>query len=170
MVLMMAMTVCAAFVACGDDDDNVADGVDSRIVGIWHSVGEELWEYKDDVLVTHWADLDENTQRDYEVENGVETGEYRDNPRHEEWWGELTVNADGTLSTFDSYGESEHATYKCADGVMTLTEDGSVVRLASYELKDGELLITTDNRNRKDDEGYSYLGITRYAKGAYPRK
>ena len=68
--LAIVLVIASVFVACNnDDEDNSA--VDKRLLGTWYTNTCELWEYKKDVLVTHWKDLDNGiTRRLYKIING----------------------------------------------------------------------------------------------------
>ena len=164
-VLMMAFV----FVSCNNDDDDNPT-VDKRLVGTWYSTTVELWEYKNDVLVSHWKYIDDGkSTRIYEIKNGKETGEYEDIINYEEYWDEITFNSNGVLTVNDSYGESYSSTFVTSDGVIKNTDssNGEVFQI-SYEIKDGILIFTHDQRKDYDDEGYSYFTITHYRRGNYP--
>lgn len=166
-VLMMAFV----FVSCNNDDDDNPT-VDKRLVGTWYSTTTEMWEYKNDVLVTHWKDLDDGKyRRIYEVKNGKETGEYEDIMNYEEWWDEVTFNSNGVVTVNNSHGEPYGGTFVTSDGVMTITDssNGKVYHIP-YEIKDGILIFTADQRKVYSDQGYSYLTITHYQRGSYPYK
>lgn len=166
-VLMMVL----AFVSCNnDDDDNPA--VDKRLVGTWYSTTSEVWEYKNDVLVTHCKYIDDGkSMRVYEIIDGKDTGEYHDYINHEVWWDEVTFNSNGVVTVNNSSEEPYGGTFVTSDGVMTITDssNGKVYHIP-YEIKDGILIFTADQRKVYRDQGYSYLTITHYHKGSYPYK
>ena len=166
-VLMMAFV----FVSCNNDDDDNPT-VDKRLVGTWYSTTVELWEYKKDVLVSHWKYIDEGkSTRIYEIKNGKDTGEYHDQLNYEVWWDELTFHSNGVVTVNGSYGESYSSTFVTSDGVIKNTDssNGEVFQIP-YEIKDGILIFTNDKRKDYDEDGYSYYSITHYQRGSYPGK
>ena len=165
-VLMMTL----AFVSCNnDDDDNPA--VDKRLFGTWYSTTYETWQYKKDVLVTHWKYIDDGKSiRIYEIENGKETGEYRDRLNNDVWWDEVTFHSNGVFTANNS-DEPYNGTFVASGGVMTITDssNGKIYQIP-YEIRDGILIFTADRRKYYDDEGYSHFTITHYHRGNYPGK
>jgi|GEM_PF-1752717 len=169
--LTMVFAIPLLVAACGDDDDN--PDLDTKLLGTWQSTISKVWEYKNDILVAHWEDLDDETSRSYEVENGKETGEYRDHKKQDvdKAWADFTFKSDGTLSSIDNYGEAK--TYKVimSDGTMTVTEEGSSeVYQLQYVLAGGELIVTSDQRASYDQQGYSYYTIAHYQRGSHSGK
>ena len=165
-VLMMAFV----FVSCNNDDDDNPT-VDKRLVGTWYSTTSEVWEYKNDVLVTHWKYIDDGkSMRVYEIENGKDTGEYHDYINHEVWWDEVTFNSNGVVTVNNSHGESYGGTFVTSDGRITITDSDGTVYQTQYEIKEGILIFTNDRRKYYYDEGYSYFTITHYQRGSYPGK
>ena len=169
-LIAIVLVIASVFVACNnDDEDNSA--VDKRLVGTWYSNTSEVWEYKNDVLVAHWKDLDEgNYCRIYKIIKGEETGEYEDCINYEQWWDEITINSNGVITGNNHINELFSGTLVTSDGVMTVTDssNGDVFRVL-YKINDGILTITSDQRKDYDEDGYSYFSITDYHKGSYPR-
>lgn len=164
LMLMVALTGSATLVSCGDDDDD--SSVDSRVFGTWHSTIYEVWEYKDDVLVVHWEDLDDEKYRFYEIVDGKETGGYQDYQKNEndKYWDEITFKSDGTFSTIDKANDSSHGTFATSERVMTIITDDGIVKKFPYELNGGQLTITMDGRADQDENGYAYYTIAHYQK------
>ncbi|MBR3726130.1 MAG: hypothetical protein IKN21_00790, partial [Prevotella sp.] len=128
--------------------------------------------YKNDVLVTHWKDIDDGkSMRVYEIIDGKDTGEYHDYINHEVWWDEVTFNSNGVVTINNSSLEPYGGTFVTSDGVMTITDssNGKVYQIP-YEIKDGILIFTADQRKVYRDQGYSYLTITHYQRENYPYK
>ena len=151
-VLMMAFV----FVSCNnDDDDNPA--VDKRLLGTWYTNTCELWEYKKDVLVNHWKDLDNGiNRRIYKIINGEETGEYEDCINNEQWWSEITINSNGVITGNNYVNELFSGTLVTSDGVMTVTDssNGEVYQLL-YKINDGILTLNIIN-NKTIAEKFPY--------------
>ena len=169
--LAIVLVIASVFVACNnDDEDNSA--VDKRLLGTWYTNTCELWEYKKDVLVNHWKDLDNGiNRRIYKIINGEETGEYEDCINNEQWWSEITINSNGVITGNNYVNELFSGTLVTSDGVITVTDssNGEVYQLL-YKINDGILTITSDQRKDYDKDGYSYFTITHYQRGNYPGK
>lgn len=163
--LMMTMAIPTLFISCGDDKEENA--LDERLMGTWHRTLLDVWEYKNDVLTAHWQDLDGKTERVYEVEDGKETGEYRDFQNTEDNLEEVTFNSDGTVVSIVNKSETTRDTFETSNGAMTVTLNQGEVNILQYDITDGQLVITSDNRKEYDEEGYSYFTIAHYQRGGY---
>ena len=163
--LMMTMAIPTLFISCGDDKEENA--LDERLIGTWHRTLLDVWEYKNDVLTAHWQDFDGKTDRVYDVEDGKETGEYRDFQNTEDNLEEVTFNSDGTVVSIVNKSETTRDTFETSNGAMTVTSNLGEVNILQYDITDGQLVITSDNRKEYDEEGYSYFTIAHYQRGGY---
>lgn len=121
---MMVAMLSVGFTACGYDDDDEGESVnanDSRIVGTWHSVISESWDYEDGVLVEHWKDMSATSTRIFEMVNGVESGKYRDGS-HSPEWEEYTFASDGNYRLKNEDGDVLCGIYNAFNGNLRITD------------------------------------------------
>ena len=168
--LMMTIAIAPLFISCGDDKNENA--IDERLIGTWHLTQWDIWEYKNDVL-TVYSQHNEDKTRVYEVENGKETGEYRDyqntyeDTNHEE----VTFYSDGTVVTIVNKSETTRGKVKTSNGTITYFSDqGEVVNILQYDITNGQLVFTYDGRKEYDKDGYSYYSIAHYQRGGYQQE
>lgn len=145
--IMVAM-LSVGFAACSsDDDNNEKSTVDSRLIGTWTSTIAEGWSWNENgVLWNHWKDFSALKTRNYEIINGIETGNYTDYTNDEAEWTTVTFKADGSYIEEDEE-DSFEGTFTTKDDVIIIDgtdfwnysfEDGKL-KLIAEEYKDGVL-------------------------------
>ena len=82
----------------------------------------------------------------------------------------MTFNSDGTVVSIVNKSETTRGTFETSNGAMTVTSNQGEVNILQYDITDGQLVITSDNRKEYDEEGYSYCTIAHYQRGGYPQK
>ena len=153
--------------SCNKDDDGDGEGGganDSRIVGTWHFVSKESWEYTKGVLVDHRKENATST-RIYEVVNGKETGKYRDSCYGIELV-EYTFGVDGSFYAINDDADEESGTYIASNGNLKLTV-GNFSGVFKYSYSGDQLIITMEESNGKELE---YRSINYLDKGPYSNK
>jgi hypothetical protein len=164
-IMMVAMQSVGLSSCSKDDDDNGGGASYSGIVGTWHRVSHECWEYEKGVLVDH-SQESLTSIRSFEVVKGKETGNYRDYNNVEPEWIEQMFGADGTFATYANGVKRVSGTYSisndsinCVFGVYSTT--------AKYSFE-GDQLVLTGNGYKGDE--LITRNIEYYDRGAYPDK
>jgi hypothetical protein len=170
--IMMVAMLSIGLSSCSKDDDE-GESASSKIIGTWHYVGYEYWDYDEGALIGH--ELMEYKKesatfniRKYEVVNGKETGDYRDSNVSMSR-SEFMFCKDGTFNIYYNDREfSKSGTYSASNDSLKWIYEGSNVTLDfKYSFKGDQLVLKSEDYNGKK---LKYRGIHYFNKGAYPNK
>ena len=171
--IMLVAMLCVGFASCSKDDNDEGESASSKIIGTWHYVGCEYWDYDEGALIGHkLIEYKKESAtfniRKYEVVNGKETGSYSDS-NSSIYRLECSFDADGTFKFYlNNHDTSAYGTYSVSnDSLKFIYEDSSTIRNYKCSFKGDQLVIkyeVYDGKNLKIRQ------IVYFNKGAYPSK
>lgn len=172
LMALLVATMSFGLSSCSKDDDE-GESASSKIIGTWHLVAHEDWDYDEGALIGHkLIEYKKESAtfniRKYEVVNGKETGSYSDS-NSSMYRLECSFDADGTFKFYlNNHDTSAYGTYSVSnDSLKIIYEDSSTIHNNKCSFKGDQLVIkyeVYDGKNLKIRQ------IVYFNKGAYPSK
>ena len=172
LVTLLVAMLSLGLSSCSKDDDE-GESASSKIIGTWHYVGLESWNYDEGALIGHkLIEYKKESAtfniRKYEVVNGKETGSYSDS-NSSIYRLECSFDADGTFKFYhNNHDISASGTYSASnDSLKWIYEGSTVTHDFKYSFKGDQLVLKYEDYNGKK---LKIREISYFNKGAYPNK
>ena len=172
LVTLLVAMLSLGLSSCSKDDDE-GESASSKIIGTWHYVGCEYWDYDEGALIGHkLIEYKKESAtfniRKYEVVNGKETGSYSDS-NSSIYRLECSFDADGTFKFYlNNHDTSAYGTYSVSnDSLKFIYEDSSTIRNYKCSFKGDQLVLKYENYGGNK---LKVREIYYFNKGAYPNK